>query len=173
MSLGYVKGKYWVADDRYKACTETVAYKALMRACQQARITFTCEYSYVARQYTAEVVTIEKFDKSANYYFIKHSNAYDANPMAAISLAIRKFERITPLLRAVCLEIECGLLAEAHRTAAERERRIEAVLDTLSALIAREQYRLAYTEFSAVFDEPHHVIAAREIGDCYDEDDDL
>lgn len=178
MSLGYVKGKYWVSDDRYKAWTLTPTYTALIAACRKAGMTFECSYSYTSRMYYAEVVTLERFTHSAHWYQIKHTNAYDAHPMAAISLAIRKYERATPLLLAVCLELECLILKDAIVAARKREAveaKLHAALDMLAAALDSVPDNTLFNRMAATryVEEPYHVIAAREIGDCYDEDDDL
>lgn len=135
MSLGYVKGKFWHPDERYARYANSDSYKALLRAMRPAGFTFNCEYSYTAQRYTAEIITIEKFAGSGNYYTLKHNNAYHANPMAAVCMAIRESERATPLVRAACLVIECELLAEAVAEARGREYRLERVLDSLRSIL--------------------------------------
>lgn len=132
MSLGYQKGKYWVPDDRYAGYVSRSSYRALIRATRQAGFTFQCEYSYSARKYTAEIITLERFANSAQIYIIQHNNAYDANPMAAVTRAIRESGRMTLLLAACCLEIEAELLRDAYHTFAKAEKeqaRLEAKLD--------------------------------------------
>lgn len=135
MSLGYIKGRYWVPDERYQAYSQSESFKALVRACSKAGFSFTCEYSYVAGIYTAEVITMERFEKSRNVYVIKRGNAYAGNPLHAITTAIRAYEGSTDLVRVCCLEIECMLLAEALVEARLREEREARVLGKLSAAI--------------------------------------
>lgn len=137
MSIGYTKGKFWIPDERYAHYSAKPSYKALLRAMRQLGFTFDCQYSYSSRTYTAEIITVEKFASSGQYYFIKHCNAFDANPMAAVVKAVRKFERTSPFLAACCLEIECELLAEAVAAAKGREARLEQTLDTLADLLRR------------------------------------
>lgn len=154
MSLGYIKGKFWHPDERYARYSERDSYKALIRAMRELQFTFNCEYSYTARLYTAEIVTVEKFAGSGQYYFIKHCNAYHANPMVSVLMAIYKFGRMSPLLAAVCLEMECELLAETAAAARQREDRLEKVLDTLADLLRR------LTLVEPVSAEPSDVAAA-------------
>lgn len=137
MSLGYIKGKFWHPDERYARYANSDSYKELLRAMRPAGFTFDCQYSYTARRYTAEIVTVEKFAGSGQYYFIKHNNAYHENPMAAVCMAIRANERCTPWVRAACLVIECELLAEAFSAAKGREARLEQTLDALADLLRR------------------------------------
>lgn len=134
MSLGYVKGKYWVTDARYDSCTTRDSYKALMRATVKAGIAFDCSYSYIARIYTAEIMTRERFQASANVYVIKHNNAYAAHPMAAVAKAIREYPGCTPLLRAISLELECEVLKEALAEARKRDAILYKLDKTLTLL---------------------------------------
>lgn len=134
MSLGYTKGKFWIPDARFQAYSERASYKALLRANNLARISTNVEFSYTAQRYMAEVKTIERFEKSAQLYVITHGNAYDPNPMAALCLALRKYEPLTVLQRACILEIECELLKEALQAARERERLDAKLLRTLELL---------------------------------------
>lgn len=123
MSLGYVKGKFWVPDERYARYTELPAYKALMEANVGAGYNTHVEYSYNARRYMAEIITIEHFKGSQQPYFVKHNNTYDANPMAALTRAIRESGRASALGLACCLEIELVLLRESLAAArAARQR---------------------------------------------------
>lgn len=135
MSLGYVKGKYWVPDDRYAAYAQWPSYKALMIALRTTGITFECTYSYTARRYTAEIQTLEQFNGSAQWYIIKHNNAYDENPLAAISKAIRHYDGATIRLKVICLEIEAQLMLEAYRKAVALEERLDQALDDLGRLL--------------------------------------
>lgn len=142
MSIGYVKGKYWVVDDRYAIYSSRDSYKNLLKACRLAGFGFECTYSYVAQRYTAEVTTIERFEKSAQLYIIKHNNAYDPNPMAAVSKALREYHATTPLVRLACMEIEAELLLDAYRAhvAQEKARRkledkLEHALDLLRSTL--------------------------------------
>lgn len=137
MSLGYQKGRYWVPDDRFAQYAQRGSYKALLRAVFKAGFGTNVEYSYNARVYMAEIITIERFKGSANPYIVKHNNAYDANPMAALSKAIRASDYATPLVKLCCLEIEAELLREAVVAAQKRERlmaKLEAAIDALAAV---------------------------------------
>jgi hypothetical protein len=169
MSLGYVKGRYWVPDDRFAKYAARESFKALLRAIRRADFTFECSFSYAAQVYTAEVITLERFKGSAQLYTIKHNNAFDPNPMAAIVQAIRKYERVSPLISACCLEIECELLAETVAAARQREDRLHRVLDDLNeALDLHVEYQLRETV-------PPETLAAITvpIPTAPDEDDDL
>lgn len=138
MSLGYVKGKYWVPDERFAVYTQRDSHKNLLKACRLAGFGFECSYSYTARRYTCEVFTIERFSKSAQCYIIKHNNAYDPHPMAAISAALRAYSGCTPLVAVACMEIEAELLAEALAEARKREAvlaKLENALDLLEETI--------------------------------------
>ena len=176
MSLGYIKGKFWHPDERYARYANQDSYKELLRSMRPAGFTFNCEYSYTARRYTAEIITVEKFP-SGQYYIVKHNNAYHPNPMAAVCEAIRANERCTPWVRAACLVIECELLGEALVAARRREAirdKIEAALDELGDLIRR------LTIVEPLSAEPSDVAAAQweniqsgAISAPNDEDDDL
>lgn len=135
MSLGYIKGKFWHPDERYARYANSDSYKELLRAMRPADFSFNCEYSYTARRYTAEIVTVQKIKEQ--YYLFKHNNAYHENPMAAVCMAVRESGRCTPWLRAACLVIECELLAEAVAAARLREGRLEKVLDALADCLRR------------------------------------
>lgn len=135
MSLGYIKGKFWHPDERYARYANSDSYKELLRAMRPADFSFNCEYSYTARRYTAEIVTVQKIKEQ--YYLFKHNNAYHENPMAAVCMAVRESGRCTPWLRAACLVIECELLAEAVAAARVREGRLEKVLDALADCLRR------------------------------------
>lgn len=135
MSLGYIKGKFWHPDERYARYANSDSYKELLRAMRPAGFTFNCEYSYTARRYTAEIVTVEKVKEQ--YYIFRHNNAYHENPMAAVCMAIRANDRCTPWVQAACLVIECELLAEAYAAAKSREARLEQTLDALADLLRR------------------------------------
>lgn len=136
MSLGYIKGKFWHPDERYARYANMDSYKELLHAMRMDGITFNCNFSYTARRYTAEIITVEKFP-SGQYYFITHNNAYHENPMAAVCMAVRANERSTAWTRAACLVIECELLAEAIAAAKGREARLEQTLDSLADLLRR------------------------------------
>lgn len=136
MSLGYVKGRFWVPDTRFEVYANRASYKALLRAAFQAGFATRVEFSYSAQRYHAEIITLERFNSSSQIYFIKHNNAYDPNPMAALSRAIRESHFVTPLVAACCLEIECELLAETYRAAVACEKKLTAVLDDLERLIS-------------------------------------
>jgi len=179
MSLGYIKGKFWHPDERYARYSSRDSYSALLRALRQAGFTFNCHYSYTGRLYTAEIETVEQF-ASGQYYIVKHCNAYDPNPMAAVVKAVQKFERSSPFIAACCLEIECELLAEALASARVREDRLERVLDSLADVLRR------YKIVEPLSAEPSDVAAAhweniqsgaidypQPIPAAPDEDDDL
>lgn len=172
MSLGYIKGKFWHPDQRYAGYASSDSYKELIRAMRPANFTFNCEYSYTARRYTAEIITVEKIKEQ--FYIFKHNNAYHENPMAAVCMAIRANERCTPWVRAACLVIECELLAEAVAAARGREAKLELALETLADLLRR------FTIVEPLSAEPSDVAAAHweniqtgAIPAPYDEDDDL
>ncbi len=138
MSIGYVKGKFWMPDTLYARYAELPAYKALVKATTKAGFGTNVEYSYTAQRYMAEIITIERFEKSAKLYVIKHNNSYHPNPMAALTMAIRASGRTTPLLLACCLELECELLREAVAAARKREAimaKLETAIDGLRAVI--------------------------------------
>lgn len=177
MSLGYIKGKFWHPDERYGRYSSSDSYKELLRSMRPANFTFNCEYSYTARRYTAEIITVEKFANSGQYYIVKHNNAYHENPMAAVCMAIRANDRCTPWVRAACLVIECELLAEAMVAARKRERlreKIDTALDELGDLIR------SLTIIEPLSADPSDVAAAQweniqsgAIAAPVDEDDDL
>lgn len=121
MSIGYVKGKFWVPDERFAAYAARASYTALLKSVAAAGFAFNVEYSYTGRRYTAEIITIERFERSDDLYFVKHNNAYDENPMAAVSKAIRACPYANPLIRLHCLEIELELAAEAAVVAKRRD----------------------------------------------------
>lgn len=137
MSIGYQKGQYWVPDEVYAKFAQRESYKKLLRATRKAGFTFHSEYSYNARRYTAEIITLEQFKGSAQWYIIKHNNAYDPNPMAAVCTAIRQSGRMTPLVSALCLEIEVELLADAYKIAVARQAE-QARLETKLNLVLAE-----------------------------------
>jgi hypothetical protein len=150
MSLGYVKGKYWVPDTRYEKYAQWNSYGTLLKALRKANFSFDCSYSYTGRSYTASIQTVEKFENSGRFYFIKHNNAYDPNPLAAIVKACTEFEGCTLLVRAVCLEIECALLKETYDRAVDRERQLLRLLDNLAALL-REAAKITQPTWDEVF----------------------
>lgn len=127
MSLGYVKGRYWVSDDMFAKYATRASYKAFLAACREAGFALLCEYSYTAQRYTAEVITYTKMTNSPNYYFFKHNNAYDPNPLAAMGRAAVESAYVTPLVRACVLEMECELLRDAYAAAVERENKQAAL----------------------------------------------
>lgn len=127
MSLGYVKGRYWVSDDMFAKYATRASYKAFLTACREAGFAIQCSYSYTGQQYHAEVITYTKMTNSPNYYFFKHNNAHDRNPLAAMGQAAVESHLVTPLVRACVLEMEVELLADAYREAVERERREAAI----------------------------------------------
>lgn len=131
MSLGYVKGKYWVSDDRYAVYSCRESYKALTRATVQAGFCTDVSFSYTSQRYAAEILTIERFERSGQLYIVKHNNAYDANPMAALTRAIRESGRATLLVAVCCLEIESELLLESARTARAAEDKLDRALAAL------------------------------------------
>lgn len=133
MSLGYVKGKYWVADDRYAMYASRDSYKALMRANVAAGIGTNVEFSYTSHMYTAEVQTYEVRGERALIF--KHNNTFDPSPAAALTRAIRESGLATPLVAVCCLEIESELLLEAVRAAREVELALEGALDSLSRVL--------------------------------------
>lgn len=138
MSLGYVKGRYWVSDDMFAKYATRPSYKKFLEACRLAGFAILCEYSYTGQRYTAEVITYTKMTNSPNYYFFKHNNAYDPNPLAAMGRAAVESDYATPLVRACVLEMECELLRDAYDAAVEREKKQAALeaklLPVLNAL---------------------------------------
>jgi len=131
MSLGYIKGKYWVVDEWYAGYTQLAGYKSLMRATTLAGFGTNVEYSYTSRLYMAEITTIERFQGSNRLYTIKHNNAYHANPLEALVAAVRASGRLTPLVSVCCLELECVLLRESLSVARKLEVRLDATLQAL------------------------------------------
>lgn len=165
MSLGYQKGRFWFPDDRYAAYSARDSYQALMRANVLAGFGTDVTYSHNAQTYMAEIITLERFASSNQIYIVKHNNAYDANPMAALTRAIRESGRATPYCLACCLEIECELLRESLKQARDRDAwraRVRAEIDaTLDAL-------------AVVLDSvPENTLFNRMSATSYDEDDDL
>lgn len=110
MSLGYVKGQYWVADTRYDAYTHWETYKKTIEACRMAGFMFECRYSYTSRKYEAETYALVKFP--SGYHKVLGPNAFHENPMQALVYAIRKRDHGSPLLTVLCVELECFLLRE-------------------------------------------------------------
>lgn len=129
MSLGYVKGKMWVTDDRYQRYVEWDTYKALVTACGKAGISFNCTYSYTARTYTAEITTISKIND--RYYITKHNLAYDPHPMLAVVAAIRGFEHGSPLLTVLCMEMDCRIIGEKLLPMHALEKAFDDLTETL------------------------------------------
>lgn len=121
MSLGYVKGQYWVTDDVFAVYAKRPSYQRFLVALRKAGMAIHCAYSYIAKMYTAEIITYEKLNNSPNYYLFKHNNAYDANPLSAMGRAAVESDYVTPLVRACVLEMETELLADAYRAAVARE----------------------------------------------------
>lgn len=144
MSLGYVKGKYWVSDDRYAAYSCRESYKALTRATVQAGFCTDVSFGYTSQRYAAEILTIETFGQSQQPYIVRHNNAYDENPMAALTRAIRESGRATLLVAVCCLEIESELLLESARTARAAEDKLETALDGLRATL--DKIPVAFTQ---------------------------
>lgn len=136
MSLGYVKGRYWVSDDMFAKYASRASYKSFLAACRVAGFALRCEYSYTAQRYTAEIITFTKMTNSANYYFFKHNNAYDSNPLSAMGRAAVESDYATPLIRALVLEMECELLRDAYKAAVEREQRQAALEAKLLPVLA-------------------------------------
>lgn len=132
MSLGYVKGKFWVPDTRFDIYSQLPCYTALLKALRAAGLSISVEFSYTAQRYTASIMTFERFEKSAQTYMITHGNAYDPHPMAAMTKVLMASPLRTPRVMACCLEIECLLLSEVTSKAREREDRLEQVLDHLA-----------------------------------------
>jgi hypothetical protein len=126
-----------VPDDRFAAYTQMPFYAALLRACRRAGFTFECGFSYITHTYTAEIITIERFERSAQPYILKHNNAFDEHPLLAIARAIRESGRETLLLTAVLLEIEVQVLRETVMRAQRNEQRLEQLLDALAKLLER------------------------------------
>lgn len=135
MSLGYQKGKYWVSDARFEACTKLPAYTKLLMALRKVGLSVRCEFSYTSQQYTAETLTYEHFGNSAQTYEIKHGNAFDPHPMSAIAKAVMKSDRRDLLISTLCLELEVAVLAEACLAFQERERNFVNALDSLEAVL--------------------------------------
>ena len=136
MSLGYVKGKYWVADDRFARYAKWDAYRELFTPLREQNLSIDVRFTYITHTYEAEIVAFEQ--RPWGYLRTPKTLATDPNPLAAVSKAIRKLHEPGPLLRALCLEIEVQLLAE---TAAENRRwktqleQLDAQLDTLHGLV--------------------------------------
>lgn len=131
MSLGYVKGQYWVSDDYYKSFTEWDTYKNLVAACREAGITFDCQFSYITRIYTAEVLTIKR--GFGNFYsMIKHANAYDEHPMLAVTAAIRQYPHNSYDLALLCLELDLRVISQKLLPLARLERSIEDLIAVLA-----------------------------------------
>lgn len=126
MSLGFVKGKYWVADDFYKSFTEWETYKDLLVACRAAGLTFNCQYSYTTRRYMAEVLTVETI--GTKHYLVKHGNAYHEHPMLAITAAIRTHDHGSLLLSWLCVEMDIRVIAQKLLPVAKLENSIDDML---------------------------------------------
>lgn len=185
MSLGYVKGKYWVPDTRFDEYLARDSFKALMRACRQGGFTFDCSFSYTAQTYHCEILTIERFEKSSQQYIIRHNNAYDPHPMAAVSEAIRHYDRVTPFALLCCLEIECELLVEAYRAAVAREKwqaaneaklakaldDLRAVLDMIPVPLVQGDTVISTATVGELRSRPSYAMPHSRT--LYDEDDDL
>lgn len=135
MSLGYVKGKYWVPDLRFAIYAEWDSFQALLDALRPIGLMFHTTYSYTARRYCCELATLEQFP-SGQWHEIKGFDAYDENPMAAICTALRRDERITLQVRAVILEIEARLLRDRFRRQQACEDRLEGAIDDLLERLA-------------------------------------
>lgn len=110
MSLGYQRGNMWIRDIRYERCSEWDAYKALIRACRDAGFYFSCRYSYSAKRYETEIISLSQIN--GRWYEIKHGNAFHEHPMLSIVYAMRRHPTKTPLTMAVCLELEVMVLRE-------------------------------------------------------------
>lgn len=134
MSLGYVKGKYWVADDLYKSYVESETYKALIVACREAGISFNCEFSYTTRRYTAEVVSFEKIGGS--FYIVRHGNAYDEHPMFAVTAALRQHPHGSIKVSLLCVELDLRVVAQKLLPLAKLEHSIDGLLTFIRAAAA-------------------------------------
>lgn len=175
MSLGYQKGQYWVTDDMFAKYATRPSYKKFLEACRRAGFAIHCSFSYTGQQYHAEIVTYTKMTHSPNYYFFKHNNAYDRNPLAAMGRAAVESDYATPLVRACVLEMEVELLADAYRDAVERERRqaaveakLDATLDDLNMALC-----LAWSRDIAEVTSDESPLAKALTFLMNDEDDDL
>jgi hypothetical protein len=186
MSLGYVKGRYWVSDEVFATYAKRPSYTAFLEALRKAGVAIQCSYSYLARTYHAEIVTYERLQNSANSYMLKHNNAYDRNPLAAMGRAAVESDYATPLVRACVLEMEVELLADAYRDAVERERRQAAAEIKINE--ALDYLRATLDRIPVTFMQGSEVISTARVGELrskpfppsalvkivtYDEDDDL
>lgn len=111
MSLGYQKGNTWVVDKVFEQYAQWDTYLLLIEECRKAGFMFDCSYSYASRKYCTSIRTYDRLP-SGRYLFVDHCNAYHANPMQSVVLAIRRHGQMTPLLSILCIELECRLLPE-------------------------------------------------------------
>lgn len=176
MSLGYVKGRYWVTDEVFALYAKRSSYIAFLAALRKAGLAIQCSYSYTARTYHAEVVTYERLQNSANVYVIKHNNSYDTNPLAAMGRAAVESDKATPLIRACVLVMETELLADAYQAALKREAeqarldaKIGATLDELDDVLTRAHQLVEARAYvpRTLFERMTAMMPV------YDEDDDL
>lgn len=184
MSLGYVKGKYWVTDDHFARYAKWDTYRDILPALRHEGYAVDISFTYISRSYQAEIISYEK----RPWGYLRHSRslAYDPNPMAAMTKAIRKLDRPGALLLAYCLELEVQLLAETYAIAHARElllERLDFQLDVLNDLLPAVRKFLPCVE--PLSGDPSDVAAAHwesiqqgsidypEPIHVYDEDDDL
>lgn len=111
MSLGYMRGNTWVIDTRYQAYAESELYRKLVSAAAKAGFGWKCEYSYSAKQYTAEIETLHRH-APGRYSIVSHENAFDPHPMTALTSVIRKHGTSDLLVAALCLELDVSVIRE-------------------------------------------------------------
>ena len=134
MSLGYHKGKYWVPDTTYAAYTEWEPYRKLLEATRLAGFSVNVEFSYYSQNYMAETRTIYR-RTDGSYSEVPHANAYDPNPMLALTKAVRKDHRVNLYCTVLCLEIDIRVLAQKLLRRERAERELEkAVVDLTKAM---------------------------------------
>lgn len=195
MSLGCVKGKYWVADDRFAEYPKWDTYRGILPALRHAGYAVDIKFTYISHEYSAEIKRYEK--RPWGYAEFSVSLAVDPNPMAAMVKAIRRLDQPGAVLHVYCLELEVRLLAESLRVARRREallERLDFQLDTLNELLPAVRKFLPWVEpFCGTCGDTgfsgygtgygdvcpdcggHSVLVARGeiIPPTYDEDDDL
>jgi len=131
MSLGYRKGNAWVVDKVFEHYASWDTYMFLLPACRAAGYMFSCEFSYSSRLYCTSIHTWDQ-TPSGTRILVERANAYDANPIFSIVKALKTHNEMTPLIRVLCIELECRLIAEKLLPLRALEDAIEGLTKTLS-----------------------------------------
>lgn len=191
MPIGYIVGKQYRVNTEYDRWAKLEVFRLILRAATQRGYGVFTTYSYIGRNYSAEIKTYRRYKEGGDPLLCSIALKSADTPLAAMCDALKEVLAKHPehddlYMRVLFMEAEAAELAITLERVREREKKEAAVekklsdaLDTLFEVLALAQGYRTRAEMQLLIANPAITIQSKFLPGVGtmpidpDEDDDL